>query len=717
MLTANTQFTSIRVLIVESDPNFSAQLSALFQQISADLSPLDNAINAECISNNIRQAVTRAAHQKEPFAIAFVEVNPGNLESASEAIELLWRCDSDIGIVACSNDCDWQAIRSVVSRPEKITVIRKQFDGKQVHQLTASLFEQRNAMLQDRDRLFRISAQLHEAKDSLRLKNQHLELASRIARVGYGSMDLATQEIELSANACRILDLNDADCFSVQDLLSLIPRKDRIKFQLLLDEAIYRESDFEYKLCFNKNGNSRYVLTQVTCERDANSAKTSLFLVVRDVTHDETTLQAVQYASLHDSLTGLPNRAHFNSRLESAFRNARFAAKGNTLILLDLDRFKEVNDSFGHPTGDGLLKEFADRLKSCVRESDFVARLGGDEFAIIQSSSHLPEDAIGLVEQLYRACEMPYQIGEKSLRSRFSAGVALIPDDGHDVETILNNADVALYRAKQEGRGRYRFFDQEMVHQLRDRRLIAADLELALEREEFELNYQPIICTKTKQISGMEALVRWSHPERGLVRPDTFIEIAESTGSIVPLGRWVLRRACQDAVTWPEDVTLAVNVSAVQLQHSNFGDLVREILQESGLNPARLEMEITETVFLGHNDETLKTLNQIRELGVRVAMDDFGTGYSSLSYLREFRFDKIKLDRSFVSTNLEPESRAIISAVAGIGESLGLETCAEGVETEEQFQIIQLEGYSHVQGYYFGKPSPAVVIKRMFKGR
>jgi diguanylate cyclase (GGDEF)-like protein len=382
------------------------------------------------------------------------------------------------------------------------------------------------------------------------------------------------------------------------------------------------------------------------------------------------------------------------------------------VFCLDLDRFKDVNEAHGHAVGDLLLKAIADRLRQCVRETDMVARLGGDEFAIMQAGTSQPTDATSLASRLIEMIGATFQLGVHQVTVGLSIGIALAPGDGLDPDQLLKNADMALYRAKSDGHGFYRFFEPEMDARMQARRKLEIDLRTAIANSEFELFYQPLVDMKTEYVTGFEALIRWRHPERGMVPPLDFISVAEETGLIVPIGDWVLRQACVEAATWPSGVKVAVNLSPIQFKSKALLLSVVSALAASGLSPNRLELEITESVLLQDGDATLAILNELRELGVRISMDDFGTGYSSLSYLRKFPFDKIKIDRSFiVDMSDHNDSMAIVRAVIAMGSGLGIATTAEGVETVEQFKRLKLEGCTEVQGYLFSPPRPAVEIK------
>ncbi|KQT56167.1 deubiquitinase [Methylobacterium sp. Leaf456] len=416
-----------------------------------------------------------------------------------------------------------------------------------------------------------------------------------------------------------------------------------------------------------------------------------------------------------DALTGLANRMVFAERLEEAA--ARLDEGGGFAVLcLDLDRFKEVNDSFGHPVGDALLKGVAERLQACLRESDLLARLGGDEFAIVQSGSRLRDDVVALASRLISIFEEPFVLDGHVVSVGVSVGISLAPDHGSNPETLLKCADLALYRAKAGGRGGWSFFDEEMDLELRKRRALEHDLKQAVGNGELELFFQPIVSLTQQRVACCEALLRWKHPERGYVSPAEFIPLAEETGTIGAIGEWVLRRACREAAGWPGGVAVAVNVSAAQFRNAAVVRAVMEALTESGLPAYRLELEITESVLLTDNVATLATLHTLKRLGVRVAMDDFGTGYSSLSYLQSFPFDKIKIDQSFVrNLDVTGNSRLIVRSVVGLGRSLGMTVTAEGIETEAQLEQLRLEGCDEAQGYLFSRPVPATAIHAQFE--
>jgi diguanylate cyclase (GGDEF)-like protein len=428
-----------------------------------------------------------------------------------------------------------------------------------------------------------------------------------------------------------------------------------------------------------------------------------------DVTERRQAETKIMHMARHDALTNLPNRVLFRDKMEQAL------ARGDTLavMFLDLDRFKSVNDSLGHPVGDALLCAVTARLQRVVGGIDTVARLGGDEFAIVQSNAR-PADASELAARVIETLVEPFEVLGHQVIIGTSIGIALAPTDGTEPDQLLRNADMALYRAKASGRGTFHFFQSEMDAQMQERRRLELDLRKALLSDQFELYYQPLVRVASGEVIGFEALIRWNHPERGLVPPDAFIPVAEEIGFIVPLGDWVLKQACRDAAEWPSKLTVAVNLSAVQFRNPALALSVVSALGQSGLAASRLELEITETVLLQEERAVLEALHQMRDMGVRICMDDFGTGYSSLSYLRSFPFDKIKIDRSFISElGKENDAVAIIRAVMRLGSSLGMITTAEGVETEEQLEILRAEGCMEVQGYLFSRPKPVREVPAM----
>jgi diguanylate cyclase (GGDEF)-like protein/PAS domain S-box-containing protein len=501
----------------------------------------------------------------------------------------------------------------------------------------------------------------------------------------------------------------DRDRFESMTLPDLWPRDERdIHREIAQAVGDKYQSDRAWRH-LKADGSEIEVLTYA--RRVPFKAASAVLVAVVDVTERKQAEARIAYMAHHDALTDLPNRVLFNDRLDELLARVRRSGENLAVHCLDLDHFKGVNDTLGHPIGDELLKTVAQRLRQCLRDSDLVARLGGDEFAVVQWPVASPNEASTMATTLIDVVSKPYEVHGHEFVVGASIGIALAPHDGEAADVLLRNADMALYRAKAEGRGTAHFFEPEMDRRIQARRVLELDLRKAFANGELELYYQPQINLTTNAVSGFEALLRWRHPERGMVPPMEFIPLAEEIGLIVPLGEWVLRTACAEAVRWPGDFKIAVNLSPAQFRSRGVVKAVLTALAYSRLPAGRLELEITESVLLGETDANLATLHQLREIGVRISMDDFGTGYSSLSYLRCFPFDKIKIDRSFVSELAErPDCLAIIRAVAGLGLSLGIATTAEGIETREQLERVRAEGCTEVQGYLFSAPRPAAEL-------
>jgi diguanylate cyclase (GGDEF)-like protein/PAS domain S-box-containing protein len=434
--------------------------------------------------------------------------------------------------------------------------------------------------------------------------------------------------------------------------------------------------------------------------------------IMEDITERRRAEAEIVHLARHDVLTGLANRAEFNEKLEEAGRRLKRGDAAITVMMLDLDRFKAVNDMFGHPAGDELLVEVGRRLKSTLRETDLLARLGGDEFAIIQEGGPTQhEGAIALALRINNAIAEPFDLGGFEVNVGTSIGIAMAPEHGIEPEGLLKSADLALYAAKAQGRSDYRIYQPGMLESATSQQLAESELRDAIAHEQFELHYQPVVDVKTRRIGGVEALIRWRHPVKGLVEPEQFIPLAESSGLIVPIGEWILQQACNDAAQWPSHIRLAINISAVQFKRGNLFEVILCALVESGLDPERLELEITETSLLENQEAHLATIRQLKNLGISLALDDFGTGYSSVTYLTTFPFDKIKIDRTFTHGVLERRDyAAVVSSVLALAKGLDKVTTVEGIETEEQFEYMRIAGVDLAQGYLFSRAVPASEI-------
>jgi diguanylate cyclase (GGDEF)-like protein/PAS domain S-box-containing protein len=463
----------------------------------------------------------------------------------------------------------------------------------------------------------------------------------------------------------------------------------------------------------SKSMGRRYITSKRIGIRDQAGDPRYIINVVEDVTERRRADEKIAHMAHYDALTDLPNRTLFRARIE---RELERIGEGEqfALLYIDIDEFKGINDSLGHHVGDELLKTVANRIRDCVKETDLIARLGGDEFAVIQTAVGSPAEVVEFVTRIHEAIRQPYQCLGHQLSTDASIGIALAPQHGTELDQLIKNADLAMYAAKAEGRRTHRFFEPAMHASAKARLTMELDLRQAMARGGFEIHYQPFVNLQRNEVSGCEALLRWRHPVRGMVSPAEFIPVAEETGLINELGDWVLRTACTEAALWPDHIRLAVNVSPVQFKCATLALKITSALAASGLAPRRLELEITEAVLIRDDEAALAILHQLRAVGVRIALDDFGTGYSSLSYLKRFPFDKIKIDRSFVTDIAEADgSSAIVQAVVNIAAERNMTTTAEGVETEQQMQMLRTLGCIEMQGYLFSAAKPAAEVKKL----
>jgi len=458
-----------------------------------------------------------------------------------------------------------------------------------------------------------------------------------------------------------------------------------------------------------RDGSEVPIENSVAPIHDREGKPTGAVVVFRDVSAARAMALEMTHSAQHDFLTGMPNRMLLNDRVNQAIAWAQRHAKKVAVLFLDLDGFKHINDSLGHATGDKLLQSVAKRLVDCVRGSDTVSRQGGDEFVVLLTEVGQSEDAAITARRMLQTVAQAHSVDQHDLHVTTSIGVSVFPDDGQDAETLIKNADTAMYQAKENGRQSYQFFKPAMNVRAVERQSIEESLRRALEREEFLVQYQPKVNLKTLEITGAEALIRWKHPVRGMVPPSDFIPIAEDCGLIVPIGNWVLREACKQARTWMDAglplATMAVNISAMEFRDEDFLDGVFRILRETGLDPAALELELTESVLMKRAESTQSILKILRGSGIQLAVDDFGTGYSSLSYLRKFPIDALKIDQSFIrQITTVPDETTIVTAVISMGRSLKLRVVAEGVETMDELTFLQAHQCEEAQGYYFSRP-------------
>ena len=537
--------------------------------------------------------------------------------------------------------------------------------------------------------------------------------AVQVARLGTWHRDLIEGTLTLSDELHSLLG-TDPLTFepTPANFIALVHPDDREAAAAALVQAMAGDQVVEHEWrVLHPNGAVAWLWAKTRLESDAAGRVVAVRGMCQDMTERRATAARIYKLAHHDALTDLANRTLLHERLSDAILRARRAGGGLAVLCLDLDGFKAVNDLHGHATGDALLRQVAARLSRSVREGDTVARLGGDEFVVLQDGLAQPAGGRALADRLTSVLAEPYDLGDGDVRTIVTAsvGVALFPDDGDDPAALLRNADTALYRAKWAGKNGAAFFQPEMDRELRDRRAMERDLRQAAARGEFALAWQPLLAASgAGGITGFEVLLRWHHPERGLVPPDVFIPVAEASGAITAIGAWVLREACREAARWAAPLRVAVNVSPLQAQQGEvFAAVVEQALAASGLAPQRLELEVTEGVLIRQPDQVLAALRRLKAGGVRVALDDFGTGYSSLATLRAFPFDKLKIDRSFVAGVTEGgQDAAIVRAVLGLARGLGLPVVAEGVETEAQLSGLRTEGCEEVQGWLVGRPAP-----------
>jgi diguanylate cyclase (GGDEF)-like protein/PAS domain S-box-containing protein len=552
---------------------------------------------------------------------------------------------------------------------------------------------------------------------AISLKNEAANLALDAIGEAVLRTDTRGNVIYLNGMAAKMTGWSREDALGrpVADVLRIIDRakgaavRNAVEVATNEDKTVRLIANCKNCVLIRRDALEFGVEVTVADTHDHDEKVTGSVVAFRDVSAARATSVEMSHLAQHDSLTDLPNRTLFNDRLTQAISVAVRQDKQLAVMFLDLDHFKKINDSLGHGVGDKVLQSVAKRLVTCVRRTDTVSRLGGDEFVILLFQVERGEDAAVSAQKIIRALAVPHIIDNKSLDINVSIGVSTYPIDGPDAETLMDNADTAMYDAKEHGRNNYQFFRPDMHARLTERRLLEADLRYALGRNEFVLHYQPKFNLQTGEITGVEALLRWTHPVRGMVSPAQFVPIAEECGLIVPIGRWVLLEACRQSRAWSDaglgDVPVAINVSAAEFQDKDFLSGVRAVLISTGVEAANLELEMTESALMVDAESTLGTLGALKAMCVQLAIDDFGTGYSSFTYLRRFPVDALKLDQSFVhEITLDPGDANIVRAMIDIGKSARLRVIAEGVETRAQLMFLKLHGCTEGQGYYLGRP-------------
>lgn len=563
----------------------------------------------------------------------------------------------------------------------------------------------------------------------LSVNKNKLAKAQAIAHLVYWEWDFKSDHIACSDDMFEMLGLPKEKRLTLLRALHHIHRDDRHRFLDAVRKALHekRSYDIEYRIL---RGEEQIQFVHERTDITYEYGQWRIVGTLHDITSRKQSEQEITYYAYYDTLTDLPNRRLFIEQLETAIASANRRRSRFTLMFLDLDRFKYVNDTYGHHIGDELLRQASTRIKQCVRESDLVAkvttraddnrvaRLAGDEFTVLLDNVDRVDEVAEIAGRLNQAFSQPFVISETPLYVTVSIGITVFPNDGHNVQTLLQHADVAMYHAKESGRSNYQFFSESMNNYLMQRIEIENDLRTALQKQQFELYYQPQYESETQSIIGFEALLRWRHPLKGLLTPDTFIGIAESTGLILPIGDWVLMKACQQVRHWQQTsgcaFRIAVNLSALQFNQTYLPERVKKTIENSGLPADTLELEITETAMLKDIAETIPLLFGLKKLGVSLAIDDFGTGYSSMSYLKNFPIDTLKIDKSFVDEIvLNPKDAAIAQSIVQLAENLKLRTVAEGVETQEQAKLLSAMGCHEFQGFYFSKPLPVDEVEML----
>ena len=669
--------------------------------------------------------VLEAIDKNEPYSVAFVDMQMPPGWNGLKTIREIWGVDPNIQVVICTaySDESWNEICEQLGHTDQLLILKKPFDNVEVLQLATSLTEKwsltRQAQVKQADLERMVEERtlcLKKAELNLRMQKGFLEMATGMADVGYWRLEPNSTTFEWSENLYDIFGVSQTEFVpEFESVANLHHDDEREDLLSKLRHASQLGEDFNLKSRIVVAGQLRILQTQAVCESCHDGHAFAVFGVTQDVTAYESALNEAKRASLHDSLTGLPNRTKFNDRLSESLKRTKRDGTTTAVMLLDIDHYKSINDNYGHFFGDEVLRKFSQRLRACVRETETIARLGGDEFAIIQSGIKSYDEILKVIDRIYDQMKEPFHVNSQQLLVGISMGVSVSPDDGLAAEDLLKNADSALYQSKESGRGVYRFFEKETNVKMKARRQIELGFQPAIEQDEFQLYYQPIFNAVDRTLSGMEALIRWEHPERGFISPVEFVPIAEQSGWIIPIGEWVINRAFEDSKRFDPCASISINVSAVQFSDSNFMDFVRQTVESKDIDTSRFEFEITESMLLTDTVDVVKKLNVLKGMGFRISMDDFGVGFSSLSYLKKFPFDRLKMDRSFVN-DLETnrESQIICKAVASLGTSLGIKTTAEGIENEEQLRIVRDEGYTQVQGYLLGKPMPAEELMATF---
>jgi diguanylate cyclase (GGDEF)-like protein/PAS domain S-box-containing protein len=645
---------------------------------------------------------------REPVAAIFVDLFLSDSRGIA-TFDNLYSAAPDIPILILSALRDEETAKLAVQHGAQDYIVKSRLDGYAVAKALRNMIE-RAAILEA----------LFEAKERAQVTLDSIGDAV-ISTDAHGRVTYVNAVAEALTGWSRVASIGRAlsDVFRIVNVDSREVAEDPLALAIREDRAVNLTPN---SVLINQDGGETHIEDSAAPIHDRRGMVTGAVIVFRDVTAARALSLRMSHLAQHDSLTDLPNRLLFNDRLGQAISMAPRHGKKLAVLYIDVDRFKHVNDSAGHTVGDRLLQSISKRLLECVRSSDTVSRQGGDEFVILMCDVESAKDAAGAAEKILAALRRPFRVDQLELHVSGSIGIVTYPEDGETAEALLKNADAAMYRAKDCGRNNYQFFKTEMNRYARERHSLESDLHLALERQEFVLHYQPKVELLTGAITGVEALLRWRHTKHRLILPSRFISIAENSGLIVPIGRWVLEEACRQAKAWEvagsAPTSIAVNVSPVELRAKGFIAGVRQVLSDTGLAARRLELEITETFLMQDPLRTGAVLDELKNMGVRLALDDFGTGYSSLSFLKRFPIDTLKIDYSFVrDLATDSEDASIVSAVVAMGRNLKMQVVAEGVETREQCAFLKHHHCPEAQGFYFGKPMLPKAVARLFANR
>jgi len=654
------------------------------------------------------EQIIKANAMGKPYALAFVDIRMPPGWDGIETIQKIFEVDPDIEIVICSaySDYSWEDMSKKIKASDNVLILKKPFDVIEIRQLASTLTKKWSLKKKVREQIENLKELTHNLEHSLSLTQATLESTQEgiIVLDQQGKVVMCNKIFQNLWNVSReTINKIGSDEFLKQLSIQV---EDSAFFIKVMTDAIHQQNPENAKKWKLKSGK---ILELYICPQYLHDKIVGSVCSFRDITELEKLTHDLLHQATHDTLTALPNRILLADRVKQAVFQAKNLDLPVGILLFDLDNFKHINDSLGHNTGDLLLQLVAKRVSACVNANDTVTRLGGDEFVVVITSYTTKESIAEQAKKILTAISAPFEVASHELIVTSSMGISVYPQDGEDLETLLKNADAALYHAKGEGRNKFQFYTQEFNELMLQRLELTTALRMAIERNQFRLDYQPLLELDSGKIIGVEALLRWQHPTLGEISPKLFVPIAEEAGLIVSIGEWVLRSACEKIKLWHQmgynDLKVSVNISPRQFQQDHFVDMLISILSDTALNPKYLELEITEQIILNNISESIKKMMEIKEIGINLAIDDFGTGYSSLSYLKYFSFDKIKIDKSFIDgVGKNGRDNSIVEAIMTIAKQYGITILAEGVEKEDQIQFMKSHQGSQIQGYYFSKP-------------